>query len=152
MKRPLAPCGGYFNDMPEYWAYMNALRRCTCNPEDKDYADYAGRGIKFLFVSFRQFYADAGDKPSPHHMLDRKDNNGNYEPGNVRWVTPVVSRLNQRPSPSRANHARRVATLGGQAARISGQASAIAHTRWHVNRGIIKEGCRLCSIQNQVSN
>ena len=79
----------------EYLAYRAARKRCT-NPKDKDYPDYGGRGIKFLFVSFEQFLVALGKKPTPEHQLDRKDNGGNYEPGNVRWATRSQQMLNRR--------------------------------------------------------
>jgi hypothetical protein len=44
---------------PEYGAHSNAMRRCTC-PDDPNFKHYGGRGIKFLFTSFRQFLADIG--------------------------------------------------------------------------------------------
>ena len=81
---------------PEYNAYLTAKQRCT-NPKDKDWKDYGGRGIKFLFTSFEQWLAELGRKPSLAHSIDRKDNDGNYEPGNVRWATREEQRANQRP-------------------------------------------------------
>jgi len=86
---------GGMSHTPEYHAYSDAKRRCT-SIQDSDWKDYGGRGITFLFTSFAQFYAELGPRPTPQHSLDRKDNNGNYEPGNVRWATWHEQRLNQR--------------------------------------------------------
>jgi hypothetical protein len=79
----------------EYMAYNNAKQRCT-NPNSHQYYDYGGRGIQFLFTSFDQFLEDIGLKPSPDLTLDRKNNDGNYEPGNVRWATRIQQRKNSR--------------------------------------------------------
>ena len=70
----------------EYAAYRNAGYRCTC-PQSENYSRYGGRGIKFLFTSFQQFIEHIGPRPSPELSLDRIDNDGNYELGNVRWAT-----------------------------------------------------------------
>jgi hypothetical protein len=78
----------------EYRAYHNARNRCN-NPKMKNYFQYGGRGIKFLFASFEQFFAEIGECPTGM-VLDRKDNNGHYEPGNVHWVTRPVSMRNRR--------------------------------------------------------
>jgi hypothetical protein len=79
---------------PEYAAYHNAKRRCT-SPRAEHYACYGGRGIKFLFTSFGQFFSELG--PRPNGMtLDRKDNDGHYESGNVRWATPEQQANNRR--------------------------------------------------------
>jgi len=83
------------DDTPESWAYLTAKQRCT-NPKHPKFKHYGGRGIQFLFTSFAEFYAAVGSKPSPHHVLDRKNNNGHYEPNNVRWVTHSVSLKNRR--------------------------------------------------------
>jgi hypothetical protein len=87
---------------PEYRAYMEAKLRCT-NPNNHAWQDYGGRGIKFLFTSFEQFFAELGKRPAgvdsrgrALYSLDRKDNDGNYEPGNVRWATRDVQQNNRR--------------------------------------------------------
>ena len=63
------------------------------------YEIYGGRGITVHPAwrkSFQAFYDYIGDKPSPIHSLDRIESDGNYEPGNVRWATPLQQNLNQR--------------------------------------------------------
>lgn len=80
---------------PEYAAYHNAKYRCT-NPQAGNFTDYGGRGIKFLFESFEQFIEHIGRKPSPELELDRIDNNGHYETGNVRWADRSTQINNRR--------------------------------------------------------
>jgi hypothetical protein len=79
---------------PEYQAFLDAKRRCT-NTKCKDYPDYGGRGIRVLFTSFEQFFAELGPKPRGY-SLDRRNNDGNYEPGNVRWATNKTQQNNRR--------------------------------------------------------
>lgn len=78
----------------EQLAYKNAKARCS-NPNRSDWKYYGGRGIKFLFRSFAEFFAELGPRPKGL-VLDRKDNDGHYEKGNVRWVTRSESQRNQR--------------------------------------------------------
>lgn len=41
----------------EYRAYTNAKQRCT-NPNNSRYSDWGGRGIRFLFCSFKAFFSN----------------------------------------------------------------------------------------------
>lgn len=45
---------------------------------------------------FKNFVADLGPAPSKRHTLDRKDPRKNYEPGNLRWATPLEQAANKR--------------------------------------------------------
>lgn len=80
---------------PEYYSYGAAKGRCE-NRNNKAYPNYGGRGIKFLFDSFDSFLLATGMKPSAEHTLDRINNDGNYETGNVRWALPQEQVENRR--------------------------------------------------------
>jgi hypothetical protein len=83
---------------PEYRSYVGARRRCT-NRNDSQYSNYGGRGIEVRFASFAEFYVELGAKPEPKHLysVDRIDNDGHYEKGNVRWATRSQQMRNRRP-------------------------------------------------------
>ena len=81
---------------PYYHIYMNQKYRCT-KPTHVDYYLYGGRGIQFKFTSFWDWLLELGPRPTENHSVDRIDNNGHYEYGNIRWATPKEQRLNQRP-------------------------------------------------------
>jgi len=80
---------------PEYWIYHEARKRCE-NPANAAYDLYGGRGIQFRFDSFEEFLSVVGERPSSDLTLDRIDNNGHYEKGNVRWVSRKVQSNNRR--------------------------------------------------------
>jgi hypothetical protein len=87
--------GGYHS--PEYTSYHAAKKRCT-NLNAKQYADYGGRGIEFRFQSFEEFFAEIGPRPEPKfaYSLERINNDGHYEKGNVRWATKTQQARNRR--------------------------------------------------------
>lgn len=83
---------------PFYPAWIRMVGRCT-DPTDGNYHNYGGRGIKVCDAwinSPEQFAKDVGPKPGPGYTIDRKDNNGNYEPGNVKWSTQIEQCQNMR--------------------------------------------------------
>lgn len=82
---------------PEYRAWANMKDRCE-NPRHRRYLDWGGRGIRVCerWRAFANFLADMGRRPSADHSLDRINNDGNYEPGNVRWATSSEQAQNRK--------------------------------------------------------
>lgn len=90
---------------PLYLIYYDMVGRCN-RPSHLRYADYGGRGIQVdprWVADFWQFVADVGERPEgktaggrAYWQLDRIDNDGNYEPGNVRWSSPAEQAQNKR--------------------------------------------------------
>jgi len=85
-------------ETPEYKVWLGMKYRCL-NPKAPNYVNYGGRGITVCqewIESFQAFYDHIGPRPSDKHSIDRIDNEGNYEPGNVRWALSVQQQRNLR--------------------------------------------------------
>ena len=77
---------------PLYQVWKGMMARCN-NAKDPRYHRYGGRGIAVCerWHDMRLFVEDIDCLLGPRPVgltLDRLDNDGNYEPGNVRWATP----------------------------------------------------------------
>lgn len=83
---------------PIYKVWYSMLGRCN-NPNNKAYPNYGGRGIRVCerWLIFENFYEDVsklehfGEKG---YSLDRIDNDGNYEPSNVRFADRKTQQRN----------------------------------------------------------
>lgn len=90
-----------------YGSWQKLISRCEYE-DDRNYKNYGGRWIsvcKRWRNSFENFLKDIGPRPSRRHSLDRINNDGNYEPSNVRWATQLQQSRNRRSV--------RLATIGG---------------------------------------
>jgi hypothetical protein len=92
-----AQINGKRNVTPEYRCWLGMVSRCTW-PGSTGWDNYGGRGICVCkrWRRFEAFFEDMGSRPSPKHSLERKDNDGNYEPGNVVWATRTQQMRNTR--------------------------------------------------------
>lgn len=90
---------------PIYTMWLNIKSRCN-NPSNNHYKYYGGRGIKMCADwenSFETFYEwaikngfDESNPDTRSQSIDRIDVNGNYEPGNCRFVDSYIQANNTR--------------------------------------------------------
>lgn len=92
---------------PLFGTWTNIKTRTT-NPKNRQWPSYGGRGIKLHEAWMNDveafiLWVETNLGPRPDGMtLDRKDNDGHYEPGNLKWSTTREQNTNQRPKVTNA--------------------------------------------------
>lgn len=109
----------------EYKIYRSMITRCYYESH-KSYHRYGGRGIRVCDRwlgedGFINFFQDMGFRPSNDYTLERIDNDGNYEPGNVKWGTKDEQISNKSSN--------RLLTLGGKTQTVA---------QWCIETGITR--------------
>lgn len=86
---------------PIYGCWKSMMARCT-RPWSVDFYLYGARGIQVhepwhdVSVFIPEIISLIGERPEDH-SLDRIDNDGNYEPGNIKWSSAKEQANNRRP-------------------------------------------------------
>ena len=86
-----------------FFAWETMKQRCF-NQNNKNYKHYGGRGItvceewKKSFQAFYNYVSQLSHFGEEGYSLDRINNDGNYEPGNIRWATAKIQANNRRNS------------------------------------------------------
>jgi len=83
---------------PEYVAWQDMRNRCYREKTTK-FKHYGGRGITVCDEwrnDFMAFFKHIGPRPTNEHSLERINNNGNYEPNNVKWASQMEQCNNKR--------------------------------------------------------
>ena len=119
----------------------NMIARCY-NPLSTHYDYYGGRGIAVCDrwrESIVDFANDVGPRPSPRHSIDRINNDGNYEPGNVRWATVQQQSRNTRHNNVLSYQGREMC-LKDWASELGMSQSLLCHRlgklRWSIERAL----------------
>jgi len=82
---------------PLYKTWRGIIDRCTM-PTDPRYKNYGARGITVCkrWLQFDNFLRDMGEKPTPAHTIERKNNNRGYSMSNCEWATRTAQARNMR--------------------------------------------------------
>lgn len=126
---------------PLYRKLKNIVVRCTY-PSASNYVYYGGRGIRVcdewakdpaVFVAWAESSGYA-----PGLEIDRIDPDGDYEPGNCRWVTHAANsrkRRNARCDERKAADVRAALAAGHSLTTAARAVEVPVMVAWHISKG-----------------
>ena len=134
-----------------YHVWSSMKQRCT-NPNNSNYRNYGARGITVCsewlhdYASFRSWATENGyDESAPARgcTLDRIDVNGNYEPGNCRWVRRWSEQVKNRRPYKYASHHKQVVRIAsdGSTRRFNSMREAARETTGNVKSASSISAC-----------
>ena len=126
---------------PLYRKLKNIKVRCTY-PSASNYAYYGGRGIRVCDewagnpAAFVEWALANGYRPGLE--IDRIDVDGDYEPGNCRWIPHVLNsrlRRNARCNEAKAQQVRDALSAGASLKDAARDADVPHMVAWHIVKG-----------------
>lgn len=135
--------GGKGTRLYRIWRGMK--QRCL-NPKHPEFYLWGGRGITVCaewnadFVPFRDWSLASGY--ADYLEIDRRDNNGNYEPDNCRWVTEKVNCANKRTTKRTPDLVAKVITMVGEGMKQPEIASALSVSLSTIHLAIHEGACQ----------
>lgn len=123
-----------------YNTWQNMKARCL-RPSHPKYYRYGGRGIDICkeWHTIEGFYEWAINNGWQQGLvIDRIDNDGNYEPSNCRWVTPAKSsrkKSTTKLSMADAEEIRRLLRLGADEYKVAKEYGVSHGTVWFIKNG-----------------
>lgn len=120
--------------MSKAYKAWGQIKERTANQNRADFKNYGGRGIKMCkrwSNSFEAFLKDMGE-PKQGMSLDRRNNDGHYEPKNCKWSTRKEQNNNKRTN--------RMVTFRGQTKTLAQWAEMIGVHRCTLSARITKCG------------
>ena len=85
----------YRNATDEYNIFHGLKKRCE-NPRSHAYPSYGGNGIECRLESVVDLLDAIGRRPTKQHSVERINNKGHYEKGNIKWGTKQEQARNRK--------------------------------------------------------
>lgn len=121
-----------------YRIWVGVKNRCN-NKLGNRYKDYGGRGIMICsewisdYPKFKEYCISIGY--ADNLTIDRIDNNGNYEPNNIRFVTRGENSRNKRSSKLSMDKAKEIRFLK----QVDGWSTNSLSEKFGVGQGVIRK-------------